>query len=239
MMFDKLNRFYIVIGVLVIIGTILAYNMLREKPIHNEGFVSEQSATVEGVNDVNDLIDKLNEEEIKEHPIISGNEPIDQATVDKLNWKNQFMGRKSNFKDGQRGNVDVGDWDEYYNTNSDLVDKSYIQNNDGFIPSDETKGNLASYSGQGHSKHTPEDLFVVDKLLPQETNADWFETMPEPIKVKNRHLVNVTRPVGVSTIGGSLKIPNYDIRPSPPCPKFVVSPWMNSSVEQDLNIKGL
>jgi hypothetical protein len=63
--------------------------------------------------------------------------------------------------------------------------------------------------------------------------------MPEPIKVKNRHLVNITRPAGIDTVGSSLKVPNYDLRAAPVCPQFVVGPWNQSSVSSDINRKSL
>jgi hypothetical protein len=195
----------------------------------------------QNTSDVNTLIDELNADEINQFPITADEDDVSQATLNKLNWKNQSTGDRieSSYATGTRGNVATAEWDDFYKTNSDLVDKSYIHNNDKFLPLDSTKGNYAGYAGAGQTKQTPDDLFKVDKLLPQEVNPDWFEVMPEPIKVKNRHLVNVTRPVGVNTIGSSLKNASYDIRSSPPCPKFVVSPWMQSSIEPDLNIKGL
>ena len=241
----KFENTHILIGVLVIIGVGILYYIFAGKPIHNEGIVNvtenTQPATGENINDVNALIDKLNAEEIQQHPITPDEENVEQPTLDKLRWKNQATGKRveSSYATGTRANAPADEWDDFYKTNTDLIDKSYIQSNDKFLPVDETRGNLANYAGKGLPKQTPEDLFKVDRLLPQEANPDWFEVMPEPIKVKNRHLVNVTRPVGVNTIGGSHKNASYDLRGSPPCPKFVVSPWMNSSISPDLNIKGL
>ena len=234
---------HVLIGILVIIGIAVLYYIFSGKPIHNEGIVNvngDSLAPIDGAG-VNGLIDKLTSDENAQHPISAGEEPADQTTLNKLRWKNQAAGKyaDSSYAKGTRGNISMDEWDEYYRTNADLIDKSYIQNNDKFLPVDESRGNLANYGGLGHTKPTPEDLFKVDKLLPQEVNADWFEVMPEPIKVKNRHLVNVTRPVGVNTIGSSLKNPSYDLRGNVPCPKFVVSPFLNSSIEPDLNTKGL
>lgn len=45
---------------------------------------------------------------------------------------------------------------------------------------------------------------------------EWFEVMPEPIKVKN---------------------PSYNIRGTRPCPKFVASPWAQSSIESVIHWK--
>jgi len=84
-----------------------------------------------------------------------------------------------------------------------------------------------------------EDIFKSEEYLAKETNQNWFEVPPEPISIKNRHLINISRPIGVNTIGNSLRNPSYDLRGSPPNPKFIVSPWMQSTIEPDLNIKGL
>lgn len=234
----KFENIHILIGLLVIIGIGIVYNIFMDKPIHNEGVVNTQK---ESATDVNSLIDQLNAEEIQQHPIESVDEPVDKATLNKLRWKNQSTDKRaeSSYATGTRANAPTDEWDDYYKSNTDLVDKSYIQNNDKFLPIDETNGNMAGYSGLGSTKQTPEDLFKVENLLPQEVNKDWFEVMPEPIKIKNRHLVNVTRPVGVNTIGSSHKNASYDLRSSPPCPKMIIGPWNQSSIEPDLNIKGL
>ena len=45
--------------------------------------------------------------------------------------------------------------------------------------------------------------------------------------------------IGTDTVGQSLKNATYDLRSAPPNPKFVVSPWQNSTIEPDYNIKPL
>lgn len=233
---------HIVVGALVIISIFVLYYMFFNKSKKTDGFENfEEDKKATGINDVNDLIDNLNAQETQQHPVVAEEQPVDNETKDKLKWKNEATGKyvSSSYKDGSRGNDNVDEWNQYFETNTDVMDKGYIQNNDKFAPVDETRGNLASYGGGDKKKYTPEELFKVDKLLPQEVPKDWFEVMPEPIKVKNRHLINVTRPVGINTIGTSLKNPSYDIRGCPAAPKFVVSPWLQSSYEPDLNIKGL
>jgi hypothetical protein len=77
-------------------------------------------------------------------------------------------------------------------------------------------------------------------LLPQEVNKDWFESdfSNARIKIGNDNLINTDRyMVGINTVGQSLKNPSYDLRPSPPCPKVTVSPWNQSTIEPDFNIK--
>jgi hypothetical protein len=138
------------------------------------------------------------------------------------------------YSKGNRLQDSPSEWDQEFNYNLESS-----KGNDKFTPMDEST-NLAPYKQISENKtKNPEDLFNVTKLLPNETKDDWFEVMPEPISVKNRHLINVTRPVGVNTIGTSLRNASWDIRGSPPCPKFVASPWLQSSIEPDTNIKAI
>ena len=145
-----------------------------------------------------------------------------------------------NYTDGKRS-VTTNEWEKYFDDLSNLTGNIDNHKNDGFQPNSEAPVNTQStnklYTKEGLDK--PEDLFDIDKLLPKDKKDDWFEVMPEPISVKNRHLINITRPIGVNTIGTSLRNPSYDFRGAPPCPKFTTSPWLNSSIEPDTNIKPL
>lgn len=79
------------------------------------------------------------------------------------------------------------------------------------------------------------------KLLPQETNDEWYQNDfgQARFRIGGNNLINTDQyNVGVDTQGSSLKIANYDLRPRPPNPKLIISPWNNSSVEPDLNNKG-
>lgn len=231
----KFNEYYIFLIILFIVGFFIIYYFFTKEPITNVGVVNDENNV-----DVNDVIDNLNQEELNEHSMTPEEENIEQETLDKFNWKNKADNNyaKSNYATGVRGKYGNHAWDKVYQNNSNAITGSFVDNN-GFAPLDETKGSYATYEGKGNAKLTPDELFKVDKLLPQEVKPDWFDVMPEPIKVKNRHLINVVRPVGINTIGTSLKNPSYDLRGSPPCPKHVVSPWLQSSYEPDLNIKGL
>ena len=84
--------------------------------------------------------------------------------------------------------------------------------------------------------------FKSSELLPTEVNKDWFETdfSHAQVNVNNDNLVVTDKYViGVNTVGQSLKNPSYDLRAAPPCPKFTVSPWMQSTIEPDFNIKNI
>lgn len=111
--------------------------------------------------------------------------------------------------------------------------------NNSFTGNDMGVQSLASYTPGVKRDLTTEDIFRAEDYLAKETNNDWFETVQEPVAIRNRHLINVTRPIGVSTISGSLRNPSYDIRGSIPNPKLNPSPWLQSTIEPDINLKSL
>lgn len=116
------------------------------------------------------------------------------------------------------------------------VTKNYT---DRFIPVDESDGQNAPVNIP-NIKGTEKDKYNVNSFLPQEKEKDWFETI-ETVDVKNSHLINIYRPIGANTIGSTHKAAIYDIRglDKAVCPKFVVSPWLQSSYEPDRSSKSL
>ena len=135
-------------------------------------------------------------------------------------------------------------------TDGDMVES--VLDND-VLPNDLTIGSNAninekdtSVTAQNMKKLMDENeknklKFNAGDLLPREVNQDWFETdfSHAQVGVDDSNLVTTDRYiVGVNTVGNSLKNPSYDIRSAPPCPKFVVSPFLNSTIEPDFNIKG-
>ena len=76
--------------------------------------------------------------------------------------------------------------------------------------------------------------------LPKEVNNEWFNTDFSQAKYKSNDdkLINTEKYViGINTVGQSLKNASYDIRGSVNVPKYSVSPWNNSTIEPDYNIK--
>ena len=146
-----------------------------------------------------------------------------------------------NYANGKRdGNYDRAL--DYIDESNDLMQSSYITN-DQFHGNDETKGQWAPYKPERKhvNKYKASEIFNSQNYLPNEKsfNPDWFDIVPDAISVKNRHLINVSKPIGINTIGTSLRNPSYDIRGAPPNPKFVISPWLQSTIEPDTNFKSL
>jgi hypothetical protein len=154
--------------------------------------------------------------------------------------------KRSSYSGNNRGNLGPSTWDNYFDSNNNVIGNGNSGDNNNFLPSSD--GNDQSYAlfkSKGrdtcgsNQNCEPEDLHDIDRYLPQEVNDDWFEVVPEPISVKNRNLVNIVKPIGVGTLANSKRNTSHDIRGAPACPKFAVSPWANSSIEPDTNLKPL
>jgi len=63
------------------------------------------------------------------------------------------------------------------------------------------------------------------------------ETISIARSVDTDALVAVSLPRGVNTNGGTLRNSSHDLRGEIACPKFIVSPWLHSTIEPDINIK--
>lgn len=101
-----------------------------------------------------------------------------------------------------------------------------------------------SYKKKMFTKRTPDDvkqLFDVQQMLPHEIEEDWFDVEPllTTKKIKGTHLIHPKVHMGVNTVGSSLRNATHDIRGDIPNPKINVSPWMQSTIEPDTNIKGI
>lgn len=174
---------------------------------------------------------------------------MDDSIMSKMQSKNRAQQgyKKIDYMDGSR--EQVGSWDQYFDQNNNLIGDSQVNDNN-FVPRDETiqldaQGvqPYASFTEQGKPKCGSnqdcdiEDLYNADNYLPQEVNNEWFNSTDNQIPIKDRHLINVNKPISINTIGSSLKNASYDIRGSPPCPKYAISPFMNSSIDPDNNIR--
>lgn len=145
--------------------------------------------------------------------------------------------KRSSYACNKRDQVGTQNLDDFF----ELGNPFNENNNNDFYGNDEGS-NLAAYAGCGSKKLSDEEKFNSSALLPKENNNDWFDTCADTTKglsIKNRHLINTNRPMGVSTISTQRKNPSYDVRGNPANPKYVVSPFLNSSYEPDINASGI
>lgn len=120
----------------------------------------------------------------------------------------------------------AGDIDRYFMDGN--VDEAAGPNN--FSALDSVSNKYAAYV----TKKTDEGLLPVEDVA----ESGWFED-PTPVRIKNSQIINIYRQVGVNTQGSSRKNASLDLRGAPANPKTVVSPFLNSSIDPDVNIKGL
>ena len=204
-----------------------------------------RSISEESVEDLPGEMEEIAAEEERHFSNKDHSPPEGEYLQQKFNRRNKSGNayKKSSYSGSRRGNLGDSSWDKFFDKHNNLIKDSHQSSNDDFGPIDETSGGFASFKNNnkepcGSGKEcSPEDLFNVDKMLPQEVNDDWFDVQPEPVSVKNRHLINTTKPIGVNTIGTSLRNASYDLRSSEACPKFTVSPWLQSSIEPDHNLR--
>ena len=90
-------------------------------------------------------------------------------------------------------------------------------------------------------KENNEDTTKLEssEFLPQELNQSWFDKDFNQVKeIDQDTLIDVSQySSGMDTVGQTLKNPSYDIRGNIPNPKNIISPFLNSSIEPDNNIK--
>lgn len=85
-----------------------------------------------------------------------------------------------------------------------------------------------------------EDEFLSGNLLPKKNDVlddSAFEFAPKDLQ--NINFLDATTRIGVDTVSSSLRNANYSIRSEPPNPRDVVSPWMNTTIDPDLERKSL
>ena len=133
-----------------------------------------------------------------------------------------------------------------------LYDNSLVFKNNEFNTNDNFKGfnetsdnygnaNLKDFTPQG--KQTQQEkvmsLYNSNEYLPNNNLLDTqltkgFQILDNPVAVSNPNLIPVLKSIPVSSVSGSTKNSTYDIRSEPPCPKTVVSPFLNSTIMPDI-----
>lgn len=145
----------------------------------------------------------------------------------------------SSFAKGVRGNYRGSEEiDNYFDQNNNVIYNAFmdkpivtgIDETNGqygtFVP---TKTQCSSYNNQDCD---PNDLYNADNYLPQQKIPSWFEPGPDPISVKDRNEVNISRTLAINTtLANSNKNQSWDIRGGINNPRGLVGPWNQSVIE--------
>ena len=86
----------------------------------------------------------------------------------------------------------------------------------------------------------PQNILDAKDLLPHDKDSEWAKNSPNTKgALGDKNLLNAGFHIGVNTVGQSLRNANRQIRSEPPNPQVKVSPWLQSTIEPDINRKPL
>ena len=78
------------------------------------------------------------------------------------------------------------------------------------------------------------------ELLPKDKNSEWAKLNPHGAgELSDVNLLKAGHHIGVNTVGSSLRNANLQLRSEPPNPQSNVGPWLQTTIEPDLQRKPL
>jgi hypothetical protein len=167
-----------------------------------------------------------------------------EGTYRKVSYKDSKY-RYDFDNDGSPSQASQDELNSLYEDALVFKNNEYLNNNDytGFNETGANYGsaNLKDFTPQG--KQTQQEkimsLYNSNEYLPNNDLLDskiskGFQILENPVSVSNPSLIPVLKAIPVSSILGSKKNSTWDLRAEPPCPKTVVSPFLNSSIMPDI-----
>jgi len=85
----------------------------------------------------------------------------------------------------------------------------------------------------------PKDQLSPEDLLPGDANSMWAKNTPSTGDLKDQNFLTAGYHTGVNTVGQSLRNANRQLRSEPPNPQVKVSPWMQTTIDPDMNRRPL
>ena len=217
----KLPRYFLLaLGIAIIIGIILLNVLnIEEEEESLEGFYNDHESPANNANMMEDNM--------------MGNNMMGNNMMGNNMMGNNMMGNNMG------NNVDVPNNVNELNNN----------NNNNNVERSEQVGNNEDYKsveGELQSRnHLPNDCYPKDvlspeELLPKDVDSVWAQSVPAGQgSLGDKNFLNAGFHVGVNTVGQSMRNANRQIRSEPPNPQVKVSPWLQSTIEPDLNRKPL
>lgn len=217
-------------------------NFQNNKSI-NKNYSNEHFTKIDNSNKSNnktssisdiDLINKLYTKELSNKQTLSLNKD-DTIMFDKPPNQNQSLENRTKIYNEMAKPSNVQPMFDMTN-NTDQTYQSFDDNSYMLLPSNAPKD-------PKFDKVTPSEkrkTLTTNDLLPKDENKDWFQVPNSKFNLMQAVDLEVPEiKIGTDTVGQSLKNATYDLRSAPPNPKFVVSPWQNSTIEPDYNTKPL
>lgn len=86
----------------------------------------------------------------------------------------------------------------------------------------------------------PREQLMATDLLPQDVNSQWAQVNPQGSgDLQGKNFLSAGALIGVNTIGQSLRNSNLQLRSEPANPQQAVGPWLQSTIEPDLQRRPL
>ncbi len=86
----------------------------------------------------------------------------------------------------------------------------------------------------------PREQLNPAELLPQDEASMWAQMNPAGSgDLQGKNFLSAGALIGVNTVGQSMRNANLQLRAEPPNPQVGVSPWLNSTIEPDLQRRPL
>jgi len=128
--------------------------------------------------------------------------------------------------------VSASEGDEVGNATFQSVENNNQENN-----AEENKNNNAN---RLPSECYPKDVLTPQDLLPGDSNSTWAQTVPAGQgSLGDQNFLNAGFHVGINTVGQSLRNANLQLRSEPPNPQVKVSPWLQTTIDPDVNRRSM
>ena len=86
----------------------------------------------------------------------------------------------------------------------------------------------------------PKDVLSSIELLPKDANSLWAQVSPSGQgSLADQNFLTSGFHIGINTVGQSLRNANRQVRSEPLNPQVKVSPWMQTTIEADINRRPL
>jgi len=97
-----------------------------------------------------------------------------------------------------------------------------------------------SQMNQLPSECYPKDVLSSVDLLPRDANSLWAQVNPSGQgSLADQNFLTAGFHIGINTVGQTLRNPNRQLRSEPLNPQVKVSPWMQTTIEPDINRRPL
>lgn len=97
-------------------------------------------------------------------------------------------------------------------------------------------GNSSTAPNQFPKDCFPKDQLTPGELLPGDSSSKWAQSVPNNQgELGDQNFLTAGYHIGVNTVGQTLRNANRQLRSEPSNPQIKVSPWLQTTIEPDIN----